>query len=63
MQGYKVVYQTTENIEYKILPKNIYGDIKRLVFTSFSAEGKSVHNSYYENEWNVIKRFIPNLNE
>ncbi|MFZ4861744.1 AAA domain-containing protein [Sphingobacterium sp. Mn56C] len=63
LQGYKVVYQPTENIEYKILPKNIYGDIKRLIFKSFSAEGKSVHNSYYENEWKVIKRFLPNLNE
>lgn len=63
LQGYKVVYQHNEKIEYKILPNNIYGDIKRLVFTSFSAEGKSIYNSYYENEWKVIKRFIPNLNE
>ncbi|AZA92384.1 putative DNA helicase [Chryseobacterium nakagawai] len=63
LQGYKIVYQNNESIEYKILPKNIFEDIKRLVFTSFTAEGKSVHNSYYENEWNVIKRFIPNLNK
>lgn len=63
LQGYKVVYQTTENIEYKILPKNIYEDIRRLVFTSFTAEGKSVHNNYYENEWKIIEQFIPKLTE
>ena len=63
LQGYKVVYQTVENIEYKILPKNIYEDIRRLVFTSFTAEGKSVHNNYYENEWKIIKQFIPRLTE
>ncbi|POS00654.1 superfamily I DNA and/or RNA helicase [Flavobacterium croceum DSM 17960] len=63
LQGYKVVYQTTENIEYKILPKNIYEGIRRLVFTSFTAEGKSVHNNYYENEWKIIEQFIPKLTE
>lgn len=63
LQGYKVVYQKADNIEYKILPKNIYEDIQRLVFTSFTAEGKSVYNNYYENEWNIIKQFIPKLSE
>lgn len=63
LQGYKVVYQENDSIEYKILPRNIYNDIRRLVFTSFTAEGKSVYNNYYENEWNVIKRFIPKLTE
>lgn len=63
LQGYKVVYQTADNIEYKILPKNIYEDIRRLVFTSFTAEGKSVHNNYYENEWKIIEQFIPKLTE
>jgi hypothetical protein len=63
LQGYKVVYQTAEHIEYKILPKKIHEDIRRLVFTSFTAEGKSVHNNYYENEWKIIKSFIPNLIE
>ena len=63
LQGYKIVYQNIESIEYKILPKNIYEDIKRLVFTSFTAEGKSVHNNYYENEWKIIEQFIPKLTE
>lgn len=63
LQGYKVIYQNFENIEYIILPKNIYEDIRRLVFTSFTAEGKSVHNNYYENEWKIIEQFIPKLTE
>lgn len=63
LQGYKIVYQNNENIEYKVLLKNIYEDIKRLVFTSFMAEGKSVHNNYYGNEWRIIKQFIPRLTE
>ncbi len=63
LQGYKVVYQNVNNIEYSILPKNIYQNIQRLVFTSFTAEGKSVLNNYYENEWKVIRQFIPKLIE
>lgn len=63
LQGYKVLYQNSESIEYKILPNNIYKDLKRLVFTSFTAEGKSVHNNYYENEWKIIKHFMPKLTE
>lgn len=63
LQGYKVIYQNNESIEYKILPKKIYEDIKRLVFTSFTAEGKSVHNNYYDSEWKIIKGFMPKLTE
>jgi hypothetical protein len=63
LQGYKIVYQNNESIEYKILPKNVYEDIKRLVFTSFTAEGKSVYNNYYDNEWKIIEQFIPKLTE
>jgi very-short-patch-repair endonuclease/superfamily I DNA and/or RNA helicase len=63
LQGIKVVYQTAENIEYKILPKNIYEDIRRLVPKSFTAKGNSVYNNYYANEWKIIKQFIPKLTE
>jgi very-short-patch-repair endonuclease len=63
LQGYKIVYQNFDNLEYKILPLRICEDIRRLVFTSFTAEGKSVYNKYYENEWETIKQFIPNLDE
>lgn len=58
LQGYKVVYQYSDNIEYKILPLDIYQSIQRLVFTSFTAEGKSIHNKYYENEWKLINPFF-----
>lgn len=63
LQGIKVVYQSNENIEYKILPIKIYDEIKRLVFSSFNAEGKSVYNSNYDNEWKIIKQFMPRLYE
>jgi hypothetical protein len=61
LQGYKVLYQDFDSIEYKILPKNILNDIKRLVFESFTASGKLTNNHYYESEWNIIKFFMPNL--
>jgi very-short-patch-repair endonuclease len=58
LQGYKVVYQNSDNIEYKILPLEIYKSIQRLVFTNFTAEGKSIDNKYYENEWKLINEFF-----
>ncbi|ANI90098.1 hypothetical protein A9P82_12880 [Arachidicoccus ginsenosidimutans] len=63
LQGYKVMYQEFDSVEYKILDKRIHENIKRLIFESFTASGKSVFNNYYENEWSIIKQFIPNLNE
>lgn len=63
LQGYKVVYQDYDHVEFKVLPKSIYHDIKRLVFSSFTAEGKSVYNKYYDSEWSIVKRFIPNLSD
>ena len=57
------MYQNFVKIEYNVLPKDIYEEIKRLVFTSFTAEGKSVHNKYYENEWKIIEQYIPRLTE
>lgn len=58
LQGYKVVYQNADSIEYKVLPKNISKNIQRLIFTSFTAEGKSLTNKYYENEWKLINDFF-----
>ena len=57
LQGYKVIYNDFEKIEYKILPLEILNDIKRLVFKSFMANGKPIDNNYYENEWLVIIKF------
>lgn len=61
LQGIKVLYQNYDNIDYKVLPIEIFNDIRKIVFSSFNAEGKSVFNSYYKNEWEIIKKFIPNL--
>lgn len=62
LQGYKVVYQEFDSVEYKILPKSILSDISRLVFESFAASGKLINYSYYENEWQILRRFIKDLN-
>ena len=43
------------DIEYNFFPLDIYDDISRLVFQSFTANGKPVDNNYYESEWSVIK--------
>lgn len=56
LQGYKVIYNDFERIDYNVLPLNIYNDISRLVFQSFTANGKPVDNNYYESEWSIIKR-------
>ena len=61
LQGYKVMYHDFDNIEFKILPLDIFSDIKRLVYESFNAIGKPTNNNYYINEWNILKKFIPNL--
>lgn len=37
LQGYKVLYQVFDEVEYYILPKNIYNDIRRLTFESVNA--------------------------
>lgn len=57
LQGYKVIYNEFERIEYSILPLHIYNDISRLVFQSFTANGKPIDNNYYESEWFIIKRY------
>lgn len=56
LQGYKVIYNDFERIDYNVLPLDIYNDISRLVFQSFTANGKPVDNNYYESEWSIIKR-------
>lgn len=56
LQGYKVIYNDFDRIDYNLLPLDIYNDISRLVFQSFTANGKPVDNNYYESEWSIIKR-------
>ncbi len=57
LQGYKVIYNEFERIEYNLLPIDIYHDISRLVFQSFTANGKPLDNNYYGSEWSIIKRY------
>lgn len=56
LQGYKVIYIDFDRIEFNVLPLNIYNGISRLVFQSFTANGKPVDNNYYETEWSIIKQ-------
>ena len=56
LQGYKVIYNDFDRIEFSILPLALYQGINRLVFKNFSANGKPVDNNYYETEWSIIKR-------
>jgi superfamily I DNA and/or RNA helicase/very-short-patch-repair endonuclease len=58
LQGYKVIYNGFEKIKYKILPMHILDDINRLVFHSFTANGKPIDNNYYHQEWLVLKPFL-----
>jgi len=57
LQGYKVIYNEFERIEYKILPLEILSEINRLVFQSFTANGKPLDNNYYDSEWSILKRY------
>jgi hypothetical protein len=57
LQGYKVIYNNYSGLEYKILPLEIKGDIDRLVYQSFSANGKPIDNDYFDREWTILKKF------
>ena len=57
LQGYKVIYNEFDKIEYKFFPLRIKDEINRLIFQSFTANGKPISNNYYENEWSVLRRF------
>lgn len=63
LKGYKVVYDKNFKLEYIILPNDLIEGAKRLVFESFAANGKSVYNKYYNEEWLNIKKFFPNLDK
>lgn len=59
LQGYKVIYNDYANLEYKVLPLEIYKDIDKLVFQSFAATGKPVNSTYYHSEFEILKKLIP----
>lgn len=56
LQGYKVIYNDFTNLEYEILPINLFDQLERLVYQSFTATGKTLDNSNYENEWKTLKQ-------
>ncbi len=61
LQGWKVIYNSNfEKIRYRVLPLKIHDDIKRLVFQSFMAKGKSIGSNYYQSEWAIIKPYFLN---
>ncbi len=49
LQGYKVIYNEFDRVEYKFFPLRIQNEINRLIFHSFTANGKPVSNNYYDN--------------
>jgi superfamily I DNA and/or RNA helicase len=57
LQGYKVIYNDFEKIEFEFLPLEIKNNISRLIYKSFNANGKPIDNNYYETEWNTLKKF------
>jgi hypothetical protein len=57
LQGFKVIYNNFSRLEYKILPLELKSDIDRLVYQSFSANGKPLDNDYFDAEWTVLKKF------
>ena len=44
------------NIEFEFLPLEIKNDINRLIYQSFTANGKPIDNNYYETEWQALNR-------
>ncbi len=60
LQGFKVIYNNFSRLEYKILPLELKSDLDRLVYQSFSANGKPVDNDYFDHEWAVLKKFFLN---
>jgi hypothetical protein len=60
LQGFKVIYNNFSKLEYKILPLELKSDLDRLVYQSFSANGKPLDNDYFEREWTTLKKFYLN---
>jgi hypothetical protein len=60
LQGFKVIYNDYSRLEYKILPLELKSDLDRLIYQSFSANGKPIDNDYFDHEWAVLKKFFLN---
>jgi hypothetical protein len=52
------MYTHFDKIEYIVLPIEIQTKISKLIFKSLNASGKEFSNSYYRNEFTIIKEYI-----
>lgn len=59
LNGYKTLYDKYDSVSYFRIPSTFYNDIKRVLPTSLTTKCKSVSNSYYKNEWNVLRKLYP----
>tara|TARA_B110000046_G_C13022905_1_gene412223 strand:- start:131 stop:5470 length:5340 start_codon:yes stop_codon:yes gene_type:complete len=56
LQGYKVIYNDFENISFDFIQLEYKDDIKKLIYQSFTANGKSMNNNYFKEEWQTLKK-------
>ncbi len=59
LQGMKVIYNDFTDIGYEILPLEMNGVLKRLVYKSLTSEGKPLDNDYYDEEWTALRTAVP----
>jgi hypothetical protein len=59
-EGKKIIYQSYDQIWYKILPHDIIHDLGTLVQKPLG-KGKDVTNDYYEEQWSVLKGYWPEM--
>ena len=62
LKGYKVIYNTFDRVEYKFFPLRIKDEINKLIFHSFTANGKPLINNYYKKEWSILESFSRRTN-
>jgi hypothetical protein len=58
LQGYKVIYNEFDRVAYKFFPLRIQNEINRLIYQSFTANGKPVNHEYYSNEWRILQSYL-----
>lgn len=59
LKGYKTLYAdyNLNSVNFFVLPIDIKDSIEKLIFDSFTAAGKPVNNSYYKDEFELIKKY------
>lgn len=61
LQGYKTLYDHYDSgsIDFIVLPIDIENNISKLIFSSLTASGKPINNSYYGEEFFIISKYAP----